>query len=311
MYASADPWTINQGTRLGGVDFVYSGDQNSHYVMEARIPLGLLGLADAYHLLNIHWTMECGNDALDLGADVDPVPEPSTMALMFMGIVGSLAAFVRKRYNEVRRGFDIALAAAGLVITSPLRALAALLIKLDSRGPVFYKQVRVGQNRRNRRNTHAVDNDRRKADVLGEQFTIFKLRTMRMDDESGTGPIWAGNDDDRVTRIGRLLRMTRIDEIPQFINVLKGEMSIIGPRPERPSFVCNLNEKIRYYHRRFNVKPGITGLAQVRYQYAASVKDTRNKLKYDLLYVRKRCMYMDLRILFNTFWTVLSARGAR
>jgi lipopolysaccharide/colanic/teichoic acid biosynthesis glycosyltransferase len=239
--------------------------------------------------------------------------EPSTALLVFLGIFGSLITLVRNVYNKFRRFFDIAISLFALIFSLPILILAAILIKLDTPGPVLYKQTRVGVNRRKRNEATPLNTEQenRSNDFLGSPFNIYKLRTMYCGAESKTGAVWASKDDARVTRIGKLLRKTRIDEIPQFFNVLKGEMSFIGPRPERPEFVTELNGQIKHYYRRFDVKPGITGLAQVRYSYTASVKETRKKLRYDLLYLKKRCLLLDLNIIARTFSTVISTRGAQ
>lgn len=243
------------------------------------------------------------------------IPEPSTLILLMTAAGASLLQFVRKNYHALSRFFDVTIASIALVLTAPILLIAAILIKIDSPGPVFYKQVRVGVNRRSRERRHsgraAADRDHRRDNTLGAPFTIYKLRSMRFDAERGTGAVWAQQNDARVTRIGKLIRLTRVDEIPQFINVLRGDMSFIGPRPERPEFVKKLNAAIPYYYRRFDIPPGITGLAQTRAAYAADIKQTRRKLKYDLMYVRKKCLLMDTRIFFNTISTVVLGRGAR
>ena len=191
-----------------------------------------------------------------------------------------------------KRTFDIVAAVCGLVLASPLMLLAATIVKLESPGdPILYHQERVGLN--------------------GKVFTIHKFRTMRTDAEAGTGPIWSRANDTRVTSVGRFMRKTRLDEIPQLWNVLSGEMSLIGPRPERPSFVEQLTQQIPFYGQRHVVKPGLTGWAQVRYSYGASVEDAVEKMQYDLFYVKNLSMRFDLVIAFETVKTVLLRRGAR
>ncbi len=189
-----------------------------------------------------------------------------------------------------RRTRDVVICVALLVLTLPVMLLAALLIRIDTRGPVFYRQLRVG--------------------LHGAPFTLLKFRSMRLDAESG-GPRWASERDPRVTRVGRFLRATRIDELPQLFNVLRGEMSLIGPRPERPHFVEQLAEIIPSFDQRTSVLPGITGWAQVNYPYGASVEDARRKLSYDLYYVRHRSLMLDLRILLATVRVVMLCTGAR
>ena len=178
----------------------------------------------------------------------------------------------------------------GLVLCLPIIPLVALAVRLDSKGPVFFKQERVGRG--------------------GETFWVYKFRTMRQDAEAG-GAKWAGKDDPRITRIGKFLRKTRLDEIPQLWNVLKGDMSFVGPRPERPEFVQWLNEAIPYYNMRHIIRPGLTGWAQVRYEYGASLEQTKEKLTYDLYYVKHMSLALDLLIAFETIKIVLLRRGSR
>ncbi|NKE45426.1 exopolysaccharide biosynthesis polyprenyl glycosylphosphotransferase [Roseomonas frigidaquae] len=201
------------------------------------------------------------------------------------------AAHTSRAEAALRRGFDIFVASSLLLLTLPLLLVTMLAIRLDSRGPIFYRQERVGQNNR--------------------PFMLFKFRSMVTDAEAGGVARWAIRGDPRVTRIGRIMRLTRIDEIPQAINVLRGDMSVVGPRPERPTFVAQLGEIIPHYHDRAIVKPGITGWAQVNYPYGASVEDARMKLAYDLYYVRRRSLLLDLLILLSTVRVVLFQEGAR
>jgi exopolysaccharide biosynthesis polyprenyl glycosylphosphotransferase len=218
-------------------------------------------------------------------------PEPSTMMLFGSGILGMVVSFVRRTYHMVKRTFDIIASLFGIVFLSPLFLLTAILIKCTSRGPVFFTQTRVGKD--------------------GTLFDIYKFRTMRVDAEKETGPIWAENNDPRLIPIGRFLRQAHIDEIPQFINILKGEMSLIGPRPERPVFVQQFKKEIIDYEKRLAVKPGLTGLAQVWHTYDATIEDVRKKIKYDLLYIRKLCLWTDVRILLRTVRVVFTGEGAR
>jgi len=191
----------------------------------------------------------------------------------------------------VSRSFDVVVSLGLLLLTLPLTALAALAIRLDSPGPVFYRQARVGKG--------------------GKIIHLTKLRSMRTDAEAGGAPQWATRRDPRVTRVGRFLRLTRIDEIPQVLNVLKGDMAFIGPRPERPAFVEQLSQVIPHYADRAVVKPGITGWAQVNFPYGASVEDARQKLTYDLYYVRRRSLFLDLLILVATVRVILFQEGSR
>jgi sugar transferase (PEP-CTERM system associated) len=198
-----------------------------------------------------------------------------------------------KRQGKVftKRLTDILLSGMGLLLASPVVLFTALLIKLESPGPIFFRQKRVGQD--------------------GRIFTLLKFRSMRVGAEKETGPIWAQVSDSRTTRIGSWIRKGRIDEIPQMINVLRGEMSFVGPRPERPYFVARLRKQIPYYTLRYTVKPGITGWAQVRYSYGASVKDALEKLQYDLYYIKNMSFLFDVTIVVETIKTVLIGKGAR
>jgi sugar transferase (PEP-CTERM system associated) len=179
----------------------------------------------------------------------------------------------------------------GLLLSLPFLPFVALVIKLTSAGPVLYRQKRVGRD--------------------GMVFDCYKFRTMRADAEADSGPTWVGDDDPRITRVGRFLRTSRLDEVPQLWNVLKGDMSLIGPRPERPEFVEWLSREIPFYHLRQSVRPGITGWAQVRYKYGSSVEDAKEKLRYDLFYIKNMSTGLDLVILFETTKTILLGRGAK
>ena len=190
----------------------------------------------------------------------------------------------------VKRVMDIGLALVGLVLSLPLMLLAACAIKLDSKGPVFFRQHRVGER--------------------GRIFVLRKFRSMTVDAERD-GPVWAAAHDSRVTRVGRWLRRTRLDELPQFWNVLAGDMSFVGPRPERPEFVEQLQREIPFYMGRHSVKPGITGWAQVRHRYAASIEDSMEKLQYDLYYIKNMSPLLDVVILLSTLQVVFFRRGSR
>jgi sugar transferase (PEP-CTERM system associated) len=189
-----------------------------------------------------------------------------------------------------KRGFDILLALVALVLSTPFLVLTAIAVWLESGSPILYRQERVGEN--------------------GRVFTLYKFRSMRKDAEQGT-PVWARPEDERVTLVGRLIRKTRLDELPQLWNVLRGDMSFVGPRPERPFFVNQLAEQVPLYEQRHAVKPGITGWAQVKYRYGASFEDSLEKLRYDLYYVKHLSIPFDLTILFDTVKVVLFAKGAR
>ncbi|NOX98053.1 MAG: TIGR03013 family PEP-CTERM/XrtA system glycosyltransferase [Nitrospirae bacterium] len=191
----------------------------------------------------------------------------------------------------IKRMTGIFFSSLYLLLSAPVSLLAMLLIKLDSPGPIFFKQERVGEG--------------------GKVFNLYKFRSMKQNAETGGIPVWAKDVDPRVTRAGRILRKLRIDETPQMINVLKGNMSFVGPRPERPYFVERLKKEIPFYALRHSVKPGITGLAQIKYPYGATVEDAIEKLQYDLYYVKHMCSALDFAILFDTVKVVLFGKGAR
>ena len=193
--------------------------------------------------------------------------------------------------RTVKRSTDILLAAVGLCMALPISVLIAILTRLDSRGPVLFRQERVGEH--------------------GKDFTLYKFRTMVQDAEKETGSVWAQETDPRTTRLGKILRRTGLDEIPQMLNVFKGDMSFVGPRPERPHFVAELQDKIPYYAQRLVVKPGIAGWAQVRYGYGATVEDAIEKLQFDLYYIKNMSFFLDILILLSTAYKVLFAKVAQ
>jgi sugar transferase (PEP-CTERM system associated) len=190
----------------------------------------------------------------------------------------------------VKRVFDIVCAAVLILLTIPVMLVTAVLIRMESRGPIFYIQERVG--------------------LRGQLFNVIKFRSMRTDAEKDGKPVWAAASDDRTTRVGRVIRKSRIDELPQLFNVLGGSMSLVGPRPERPYFVEKLTNEIPYFAVRHSIKPGVTGWAQVRYRYGASVEDAAEKLQYDLYYVKNHSLLLDLVVIFETVGVVLMGWGA-
>jgi exopolysaccharide biosynthesis polyprenyl glycosylphosphotransferase len=205
--------------------------------------------------------------------------------LIFSGR-GRQAKFAAITRNAVHR----LVALIGASLSLPIIVVTAILIKIESRGPVFYKQERIGKN--------------------GRPFVLMKFRSMKMDAEKA-GPVWASKQDDRTTRVGRIIRKVRIDEIPQFWNILRGEMSFVGPRPERPHFVDQLALEIPYYAQRHLIAPGLTGWAQIKYPYGASIEDAREKLQYDLFYIKNHSLLLDAIILFETIKIILFGRGAQ
>ena len=191
--------------------------------------------------------------------------------------------------KKVKRSLDMLVSFLLLTVTLPISLITVVLIKIDSPGPVFFKQERVGYK--------------------GKKFDVIKFRSMVKDAEKQSGPVWSTKNDPRITRVGRVIRKVRIDEIPQMINVLRGEMSLVGPRPEREYFVEQLSEEIPLYKRRLSVRPGITGWAQVKHKYDESIEDVKTKLRYDLFYIENMSLRMDMKILFRTIFIVLFGKG--
>jgi sugar transferase (PEP-CTERM system associated) len=263
-------------------------------VRRQRIEIVVVALDDRRGKMPIRELMECKLEGLSIVNGV----------AFFEGLTGTILVekvnpswiifsdgFKRnRRIMLVKRSVDMVLSVVGLVLATPIGLVSALIIKLESPGPVLYRQERVGEG--------------------GAPFEVIKFRSMRTDAERD-GPVWALPNDARVTRFGAFMRKTRIDELPQLWNVLRRDMSFVGPRPERPVFVQQLQEKIPYYSLRHSVRPGLTGWAQVRYPYGASEEDALRKLEYDLYYIKNTNLLMDIMIILETIRTVLLQRGSR
>jgi sugar transferase (PEP-CTERM system associated) len=273
------------------------GDTADLYLMAKRekadkIVVSLSERRGAFPLRDV---MACKLDGIEV-VDAPSFYEKVTGKLLLENITPSWFIYsegfrISAARRIMKRMVDIACSMVGLALTLPLFPLIALAIKLDSAGPVFFRQERVGERERT--------------------FTLYKFRTMGTDAEKGTGAVWAQANDPRVTRLGKFFRKSRIDELPQFFNMLMGDMSMVGPRPERPEFVQKLKDLIPYYSERHFVKPGVTGWAQVRYPYGASVEDTIEKLRYDLYYIKNISLVFDSLIILETIKVVLFRRGAR
>ena len=254
----------------------------------------------------------------DAAAEAAAAPDPATRragearrALEVAEAAGTLKLgwpFVDRRERpreteRIERAANVAIATVGLIVAAPIMALVALAVSLDSRGPVFYTQERVGRDARSgrerRRQPLAERTDRRRQNYTGRVFTIYKFRTMCVDAEK-CGAQWAQKNDPRVTRLGRFLRVSRLDELPQLWNVLRGDMNIVGPRPERPVIIVDLVRQIEEYPARHRARPGITGLAQITAAYDSSIDDVRRKVRYDLDYLERRSLLMDLKIMAKT-----------
>ena len=215
-------------------------------------------------------------------------PEPPTMILLMGGVLGMIIRFAQMSFRACKRGMNRVLSLLAIIMTAPLLLLIALLIRVTSKGSVIYRQKRVGK--------------------YGHNFMMLKFRTMTVDAEKGVGAVWAKENDPRVTPIGGILRKTHLDELPQFFNVLMGEMNIVGPRPERPEIVKDLRKNIADYDKRLEILPGITGLAQVLHRADESLQDVRRKVKYDLFYIKKMCWLMEIRVLTSTMFVMLTGK---
>ena len=245
-----------------------------------RVPMGeLLDLRFAGHIIEEAASVYegvCGRV---------PLTDLCPSQLIYSGELGP-----RRQLVGFQTASNLVIATIGIIVGAPFMLLTALAVKLSSRGPILYRQVRVGRN--------------------GQHFTLYKFRSMRVDAEAATGAVWAIKNDPRITRVGRVIRKIRFDEMPQIFNVLKGEMSIVGPRPERPEFVKTLSDEIAYYRQRLCVRPGITGWAQINHKYGDNVEDTKTKLEYDLYYIKHMSFSLDCYIVFNTVKTMALSRGA-
>jgi lipopolysaccharide/colanic/teichoic acid biosynthesis glycosyltransferase len=206
-----------------------------------------------------------------------------------------------------RRLLNVSVATVGLVVGAPIMVVVAVLVRLTSKGPVIYTQTRVGLDQRTP--SAGSQNRRRTKDIGGKPFRIYKFRTMCMDAESTSGAVWATPSDPRLTPVGGFLRQYRLDEMPQLFNVIKGDMNIVGPRPERPQLFESLKEQVDHYQLRQRAKPGITGLAQVSQQYDACLSDVQRKVQFDLQYLRRRSLAQDIKIMLKTVPVVLFRKG--
>lgn len=265
------------GRQIRGIDRIVVAMEERR----GKLPVGLL-----LSLKNRGVQVQDGNDVYESITGKVPIESIRLSWLLF-----SPGSHSTRLFLIYKRFASVVISIIGLLLCLPLFPFIILVIKLSSPGRVLYWQNRVGRD--------------------GAVFRCYKFRTMRSDAEADTGPTWAGYDDPRITGVGRFLRKTRVDEIPQLWNVLKGDMSLVGPRPERPEFVAALNQKIPYYHLRQSVRPGITGWAQILYKYGSSVEDAKEKLRYDLYYIKNSSAGLDLLIILNTIKIVLLGRGAK
>jgi len=268
-------------------------DQLSLLIKQHDVREVLVGLESSEHNKLIYIINECNGYEVGLRmmADLYDIVSGQARISSIYGVpLIEVTPEIMKPWEEsLKRALDVLVAFLVLVLGLPFWILVAALIKLDSPGPVLYRQERLGRN--------------------GKSFRIFKFRSMAIDAEKKSGPVWAAKKDPRVTRVGRIIRKLHVDEVPQFINVLLGDMSLVGPRPERSFFVEKLAAELPLYKRRLRVRPGITGWAQVKHKYDESIEDVKVKLKYDLFYIENMSWRMDLKILFNTFYVMLMGKG--
>ncbi|MEQ1757814.1 MAG: TIGR03013 family XrtA/PEP-CTERM system glycosyltransferase [Vicinamibacterales bacterium] len=290
-----DPDPAKVGTPLINPGIIGTIDDIPSIIQNHRVDRVVVSLSDARGKLPMDKLLEMKLDGVSF-AHLASVYEEYTGKIAIENLRPSWLIFSEGfRKSAVlaagKRAIDVAASALGLILASPLLGLAALAIRYTSPGPIFYHQERVG--------------------LRGATFTVHKFRSMKVDAEATTGPVWASKDGDpRVTPVGLFLRKTRLDEIPQLWNVLVGDMSFVGPRPERPTFVADLTKVIPFYGQRHVVRPGVTGWAQVRYSYGASVEDSLQKLQYDLFYIKNLSLSLDLYIIFETVKTVVLRKGA-
>lgn len=274
---------------------VGSGDGLADTVKRERAHKIVVSLSERRGIFPLREVLDCKFSGIEV-VDATTFYEEITGKLLIENLTPSSFIFsdgyrLNSSTRIYKRILDLIFSLIGSLMTLPLVPFIACIIKIDSRGPVFYRQVRVGEREKN--------------------FVIYKFRTMQENAEGKTGVVWAKNNDSRITRVGTILRMTRLDEIPQLYNVFRGDMSFIGPRPERPEFVEDLKKHIPFYSQRHFVKPGLTGWAQIRYPYGASVKDALEKLRYDMYYIKKISLFFDMMIILDTIKVVLFGRGAR
>jgi len=291
--AKIDGTQRGKGNTYQKIPILGSIQDVAHLIKKYTIHEVLIGLDTTEHSQLIEIMRQC--DSVDIGMKIMPdlydiVSGQARISSLYGLPLMDVRPQLMKPWEEVaKRTLDFLFSLSVLILGFPLWVLIALLIKVDSKGHILYRQTRVGRN--------------------GRHFKILKFRSMRTDAEKHSGPVWAGKNDPRVTRLGRLLRKTHLDEFPQFVNVLIGDMSLVGPRPERPFFVDKITKEVPLYNHRHRVRPGITGWAQVKHKYDENMEDVRAKIKYDLFYIENLSWRMDIKILFNTIYVMLAGKG--
>ncbi len=286
---------IGEPVHVPGSSIIGNGDGILAVALKEKVQKIVVSLSERRGTLPVREILNCKLQGIDI-IDGPSFYEQLTGKLLIENMNPSHLIFsegfrITATRRCVKRMFDVVLAVIGIVLSLPVIIIVPVLIKLDSRGPVLFRQERIGENEK--------------------VFMVYKFRTMIDNAEKHTGPVWSRSGDGRITRVGRVLRKLRLDEIPQLFNVICGNMSFIGPRPERPFFVESLKKQIPYYSERHCVKPGITGWAQVRYEYGDSIEDAMEKLRYDLYYIKYQSIFLDILIVLDTVKVVLFGRGGR
>jgi exopolysaccharide biosynthesis polyprenyl glycosylphosphotransferase len=283
----------NQGDSYKEIKIIGSVNNIENLIDEFSVQEIIIALEKDDHDLLIQLISKC--DQKNVGIKIVPdlyevlSGQAKTSQIYGLPLIDIMPELMPEWEKKLKRTFDIIISLLIIIFTFPICFIISIAIKIDSKGPVFFTQERCGQN--------------------GKTFTMIKFRSMVSDAEKISGPVWSQKDDPRITDIGRIIRRLRIDEIPQMLNVLKGEMSFVGPRPERPFFVEKLANEIPYYKRRLKVRPGITGWAQVKHKYDESLEDVKIKLKYDLFYIENMSLRMDFKIILRTIYVVLFGKG--
>lgn len=283
----------NVGKNFEGAEVLNTVGNIENIVQELNVSNVIICLERNYEdlLIEIISKLEGKNIEIKIAPDLYEIisGQARTSQLYGVPLIDVMPELMPEWEKKLKRIMDIILSFIIIIVSLPVTMIAALVIKLESKGPVFYKQERSGQG--------------------GRVFKMYKFRSMVQDAEKNTGPVWSTKDDPRITKVGKFIRKVRIDEIPQMINILRGDMSFVGPRPERPYFVEKLSEEIPLYKRRLKVRPGVTGWAQVKHKYDENVEDVKIKLRYDLFYIENMSLRMDFKIIFRTVFVVLFGRG--
>ena len=286
---------VGEPASVPASDVIGSGDSLLGVALRERVHKIVVSLSERRGTFPVREVLDCKLKGIEV-VDGPSFYEELTGKLLIESINPSYLIFsegfrITMLGLYMKRMFDVVFAVSGLIFALPLWIVISIIIKATSKGPVLFKQTRMGEGEKD--------------------FTLYKFRTMVQDAEKSTGPVWSRTGDNRITKTGRFLRKIRLDEIPQLLNVIKGEMSFIGPRPERPFFVDSLSKQIPYYSERHCVKPGITGWAQVRYEYGDSIEDAIEKLRYDLYYIKYQSIALDFLIVLDTIKVILFGRGGR